>query len=354
MSRSTPRRVAAAMLVAFCACVVVPASAPAKPQDLKVMARNVYLGADLIPLASAPSRDAFEQAAAQRFATVQSNDFATRAKSLAAEISKSKPDLIGVQEAAIWRRGADGVKDGSTTPATQVVYDSTALLLKELSARGTKYKEAVGRDWFDFEAPTALGYDLRITQRNVILVRVGSKVKVGRKFSGQFRNHFDVPTQVGVAQQLRGWVGVDATLAKKKFRFVSTHLEAYSPAIADQQMNQLVKPGGPLASKKLRSILVGDFNSAPGSNANGRGAERKDNAYDSAIGAGFYNPLPKRKTCCFAEDLHSTADQLETWIDHVLVRPRISAPRSGIVGSNQVAGLYPSDHAGITATLRLK
>ena len=354
MSRSTPRRAAAAMLAAICACVVVPASAPAKPQDLKVMVRNVYLGADLIPLAAAPNRDAFEQAAAQRFQTVQSNDFATRAKALAAEISKDKPDLIGVQEAAIWRRGADGVKDGSTTPATQVVYDSTALLLKELAARHTKYKVAVGRDWFDFEAPTALGYDLRITQRNVILVRVGSKVKVRRKFSGQFRNHFDPPTPVGVAQQLRGWVGVDATLAKKKFRFVSTHLEAYSPAIADQQMNQLVKPGGPLASKKRRSILVGDFNSAPGSNANSRGAERKDNAYDSAIGAGFYNPLPKRKTCCFAEDLHSTADRLETWIDHVLVRPRVSAPRSGIVGTKQVAGLYPSDHAGITATLRLK
>jgi hypothetical protein len=140
LSPSTPRRVAAAMLVAACACVVVPAAASAKPEDLKVMVRNVYLGADLIPLAAAPNRDAFEQAAAQRFATVQSNDFATRAKSLAAEIAKNKPDLVGVQEAAIWRRGADGVKDGATTPATQVVYDSTALLLKELASRGARHQ----------------------------------------------------------------------------------------------------------------------------------------------------------------------------------------------------------------------
>ena len=76
------------------------------------MTRNVYLGADLIPLAAAPDQASFEQAAAQRFQIVLNNDFPTRAKALAAEIRKAKPDIIGVQEATIWRRGADGVKDG--------------------------------------------------------------------------------------------------------------------------------------------------------------------------------------------------------------------------------------------------
>jgi endonuclease/exonuclease/phosphatase family metal-dependent hydrolase len=119
-------------------------------------------------------------------------------------------------------------------------------------------------------------------------------------------------------------------------------------------MRQLLRK--PLSSKKRRSILVGDYNSAPGANANDRGTTRADNAYDSAIEAGFRNNLPRRRTCCFAEDLHSTAKRLETWIDHVLVRgtPRIKVLRSGIVGTKQVGGLYPSDHAGITATLRLK
>ena len=354
MSQTLPRRTVAALLVAVSACVALPAAASAKKQDLKVMSRNVYLGADLIPLAAAPDRASFEQAAAQRFRTVQSNDFPTRAKALAKEIKKNKPDVIGVQEAAIWRRGADGVKDGSTTPATQVIYDSSKELRKALKRAGTPYREAVGRTWFDFEAPTALNYDIRVTQRDVILVRKGSKVKVRRTFRGGFRNHFDPPTPVGVARQLRGWVGLDGTLAKKRFRFVSTHLEAYSPAVADQQMQQLLKPGGPLAAKKRKSILVGDFNSAPGSNANDRGTSRDASAYYSAVEAGFRNRLPRRKTCCFAEDLHSTADKLETWIDHVLVRPKLKLVKSGIVGTKQVGGLYPSDHAGITATLRLK
>jgi endonuclease/exonuclease/phosphatase family metal-dependent hydrolase len=351
MSPSTSRRATALLLTALCACAALPAAAAAKKQDLKVMTRNVYLGADLIPLAAAPDQAAFETAAAQRFQTVLNNDFPTRARALAAEIRKAKPDIIGVQEATIWRRGADGVKDGATTPATQVIYDSSAELRKALN--GT-YKEVVGRDWFDFEAPTALNYDVRVTQRDVILVRKGSRLKVRRTFRGQFAKHFDPPTPVGVARQFRGWVGVDGTLAKRKFRFVSTHLEAYSPTIANQQMQQLLK--SPLSSRKRRSILVGDYNSAPGANANDRGTTRKDNAYDSAIKAGFRNNLPRRKTCCFAEDLHSTADKLETWIDHILVRrsPRIKVLKSGIVGTKQVGGLYPSDHAGITATLRLK
>ena len=354
MSLNCPRRTVAALLTALCACAALPAAASAKKQDLKVMTRNVYLGADLIPLAAAPTPAEFEQAAAQRFQTVAKNDFPTRAKALAKEIAKNKPDIIGVQEATVWRRGPNGLKDGSATPAQQVIYDSTEELLKALRSAGAPYREAAGRDWFDFEAPTALNYDVRITQRDVILVRNKSKVKINKTFRGGFKDFLTVPTQAGAAQEKRGWVGLDGTLAKHKFRFVTTHLEAYSADKADSQMKELLKSGGPLASKKTQSILVGDFNSAPGANSNERGTNRDASAYYSAIERGFRNPLPKRLTCCFAEDLHSTADKLETWNDHVLVRPKIKVVKSGIVGTKQVGGLYPSDHAGITATLRLK
>ena len=283
------------------------------------------------------------------------NDFPTRAKALAKEIAKNKPDIIGVQEATVWRRGTDGLKDGSATPAQQVIYDSTEELLKALRAAGAPYREAAGRDWFDFEAPTALNYDVRITQRDVILVRNKSKVKIKKTFRGGFKDFLTVPTQAGAAAEKRGWVGLDGTLAKHKFRFVTTHLEAYSADMADNQMKELLKSGGPLASKKTQSILVGDFNSAPERATPTTAAPAATaSAYYSAIDKGFRNPLPKRNTCCFAEDLHSTADKLETWIDHVLVRPKIKVVKSGIIGTKQVGGLYPSDHAGITATLRLK
>ncbi len=331
---------------------IAPAAAPAAENDLTVMARNVYLGADLIPLATTPA-ERFEEAAASRFRTVERNDFATRAKAIAAEIRRHKPDVVGVQEAAIWRRGPDGVKDGRRTPATQIIYDSTEVLLKELANLGQRYRVIAGRDWFDFEAPTALGFDVRLTQRDVILGRVGSAVRFGRTLRGGYRDHFDPPTPAGVAQQLRGWVGVDAKLAGRSFRFVTTHLEAYSPEIADKQMAQLLR--GPLASKRRQSILVGDFNSDPkAAGGDDRGAQRAPNAYATALDAGFVNPLRRRETCCFAEDLHATTERLDSWIDHVVVRPRVRAVRSARVGDRQVNGLYPSDHAGIVATLRLR
>ena len=64
MKYTCPRRTVAALLVALSAIAVAPAAASAKKQDLKVMTRNVYLGADIIPLAAAPNQAAFEQAAA--------------------------------------------------------------------------------------------------------------------------------------------------------------------------------------------------------------------------------------------------------------------------------------------------
>ena len=347
----TPRlgRATAVALAAVSVLAAVPATAPAKKQDLKVMVRNVYLGADLIPLATAQNREEFERNAAQRYQTVLRNDFATRAKWLAAEIRATKPHVVGLQEAAIWRTGP---KDDGATRANNVVYDSAEVLLKELANRNQRYKVVRGRDWFDFEAPT-VEQDVRLTQRDVILVRKGvKKLKLGRTFVGGFDNTFDPPTVVGVAEQNRGWVGVDGSLAKRKFRFVTTHLEAYSPDIAEQQMEQLLREAFP--SRKRQGILMGDFNSAPAGNANDRGTSRDAIAYYEAIDAGFVNPLPKRATCCFAEDLLSTSERLETWIDHIVVRPRVRLLRSGIVGTEQIDGIYPSDHAGIHATLRLK
>ena len=332
--------------VVSAAALLCPAVASAAKNDISVMSRNVYLGADLIPLATTPA-DQFEQAAASRYQTVLKNDFPTRAKALSAEIAKAKPDVVALQEAAIWRTGP---KDGSATSASDIVYDSTEVLLKELALRGTRYRVLRGRDWFDFEAPAG-DKDVRLVQRDVLLARVGSKVKFGRTAAGGFKDHFDPPTAVGVAQQLRGWVSVDAKLGKKAFRVVTTHLEAYSPDIADKQMTELL--ANRAKSKKLQTIIVGDFNSAPTNNANDRGTSRDASAYYRAIDAGFFNPLPKRGTCCQPEDL-TQSEPWETWIDHIVVRPRIRAVRSSIVGTKQVNGLWPSDHAGVVATLRLK
>ena len=69
------------------------------------MTRNLYLGADLAPAIGAPSLEAFVAANGQILREVTANDFPVRAKGLAKEILEKEPDLVGLQEVALWRTG---------------------------------------------------------------------------------------------------------------------------------------------------------------------------------------------------------------------------------------------------------
>lgn len=353
MSRSA--RITAVAVAAT--ALALPASAGAATSSssdaqLTVMSRNLYLGADLIPLASATDLPSFETTAANVWRNVQATDFPKRATALAKEIKRTKPDLIGLQEAAVWRKSPDGVKDGTATPANVVVYDYIKTLRAELKKQGVEYRVVIAQDEFDFEAPTALGYDIRLTQRDAILARVGSKVKTGKTSKGQYAKTFVVPTQAGTADSKRGWVAVDAKVGGKRFRFVDTHLEAYGGDIREAQAKQLIGPSGPLTSKKTNTILVGDLNSDP------KDAAADAAAYKAIVGAGFvnvFNPLPK--TSGQNELVNNPTSTLKSSIDHILVRPKQTVVKTQVVGnkaSDRVGGLWPSDHAGVVATLRLR
>jgi len=348
------RRTTLAALVGLATLAATPGISPATaaPNDVTVMSRNLYLGADLIPLAVATDRENFEDIAAAVWQTVQDTNFPVRAKALAAELARTKPDLVGLQEAAVWRKGADGVKDANATPATEVVYDFTKILLAEAASRGVKYRVAVIQDEFDFEAPTAKGYDVRLTQQDAILVRVGSKVKISKTLKGRYTESFKVPTQVGVADSRRGWVAVDAKIGTKSFRFVNTHLEAYGGDIRNAQAKQLMGSGGPLASKKRRAILVGDLNSDP------RDAAADAAAYKTVRAAGFVDVFRKRpKTSGQPERVNNAVSELARHIDHILTRPKMEVLKTQVVGNkttDRIEGLWPSDHAGVVARIRVR
>src|SRR3954465_7992602 len=86
------------------ALVLVPvATADAKPATVKVMTRNLYLGADLSPGIQATNLQELVNGAGQILNQVDANNFPGRAKGLAQEIRTAKPDLVGLQEAALWR-----------------------------------------------------------------------------------------------------------------------------------------------------------------------------------------------------------------------------------------------------------
>ena len=106
------------------------------------MTRNLYLGADLTPaIGAAKPADAFVAANGQILREVTANDFPIRAKGLAEEILQKKPDLVGLQEVALWRTGPPSlapVLTGGPT-ATTVRYD----YLQELLDRAEQGPDAL-------------------------------------------------------------------------------------------------------------------------------------------------------------------------------------------------------------------
>jgi endonuclease/exonuclease/phosphatase family metal-dependent hydrolase len=337
-------------------------AAPARWSDrerLKVMTRNVYLGGDIARPAAGRTGEEIEQKAAELWQIVQRTNFPARAKLLAREIRQARPDLIGLQEVALWRRGPDGAKDGPATPATNLVYDYLAILVRELRAAGVHYRLGSWQEEADIEMPTSLGYDVRVTIRDVVLVRRRWGLRVRRPLSGNFAAAFALPTVAGSVTVRRGWTGVDARLHGRPFRFINAHLEAFSNDVRVAQAGELITPGGPVRTGHP-VILVGDLNSDP----TGASGSRPD-AYRVLTGAELrdtwlqVHPGNPGHECCFKrEDITDPPPApFDHRIDHVLATSTLPATFASVIGDDPgnrtASGLWPSDHGGVVVTLRL-
>jgi endonuclease/exonuclease/phosphatase family metal-dependent hydrolase len=322
---------AAALTVALAA----PAQA-AKAPTVTVMSRNLFLGADLIPLATTPAGPQFQQAASNMFAGVQATDPKGRMKLIADEIAKAKPDLVGLQELSLWRTGS--------APASTVAFDYLAAIRKELAAKHVSYRVVTDERKFNVEGQMTSGSDVRLTLGDAILAKKGVKVRNVR--SGLFKNQLTIPTQaIGNVTTNRSWNALDATVHGIRFHFVNTHLEAYSPDFRLKQAQELVK--GPLRSK-LPTILVGDLNSGP------KLPKPEDRPpYDAIAKAGFKEARTKTLDCCFNELTDTSGwDHI---VDHILSKPKLKLVRSFVTGmETTAAGIHPSDHGGVVSVLRLK
>jgi hypothetical protein len=162
--------VSVATLVTF---GLVPASAATRagPGELTVMTRNLSFGTDLGPIVAATTELEFVTAVATAYTQAQASDFPGRASAWADEIERARPDLIGLQEAVLWRTQTPA--DFSPTPnATAVEADLVGLLLTELQSRGLKYDVVIAQTGYDIEARVCSVWfvDVRLT-REVILAR---------------------------------------------------------------------------------------------------------------------------------------------------------------------------------------
>src|SRR5262245_7510119 len=135
-----PKALAAVVAVAALAIPAGTAGAAHKhksDRELTVMTRNLYLGTDLTPIFAATSQTALLAAVNAAWTQVQSNDFPARAQAIADEIADSEPDLVGLQEAMLYR--TDVPPDGPASPAETVAYDFVQLLVDALAQRGLEY-----------------------------------------------------------------------------------------------------------------------------------------------------------------------------------------------------------------------
>ncbi len=357
--------------------LVLPAVALAKPKDdhsdngkgkvVGTMTRNLYLGADLTPAILAPTLPDFIAANGQILREVTANDFPVRAKGLAAEILEAKPDLVGLQEVALWRTAPVDFEVLTKGPsATTVRYDYLAELLAELNRGPDRYEVVVVQNEFDLEAPGdedgnpatgPLGADIngRLTMRDVILARRGAGVSTKNAQGANFATNLVVTVAGAPVTVKRGWTATDARVRGSGwFRFVNTHLEAFHPLIRQAQAAELVAPTGP-ATSDLPVVLVGDLNS---DDDTVEGADKL--AYQTLLAAGMVNrstddPL----SCCLDSSLlevgkgGSEAD-FDHQVDHILTRDpeAVTLEDSAVSGIQPVNGFWNSDHAGVFSALR--
>ena len=346
--------------------------------EVNVMTRNLYLGADLTPAIGAKSLDEFVAATGQILREVTANDFPTRAKGLAEEILRQKPDLVGLQEVALWRTGPPSLAPvlSGVPSATTVRYDYLQLLLDQLNKGPDRYEVVISQDEFDLEAPgdengvpgdgpaeqgiPNAEINGRLTMRDVILARTSGGVHTANPQSANFKTLLPVEILGTKLPIKRGWTATDAKVRGSGwFRFVNTHLEAFDPAalvpsIRALQAAELVAPEGP-ATSELPVILLGDLNSDDDTVAPG-----DQQAYRVLLEAG----LVERSTadplsCCLdssllAEDAGGSVSDFDHQVDHVMTRDpdEIGLRGSTVTGLLPVNGFWNSDHAGLFSALR--
>jgi endonuclease/exonuclease/phosphatase family metal-dependent hydrolase len=353
-------RTAAALLASGIVVGVPGAVAHAEPspnslRSLAVMTENMDEATDFGPVIASTSPDQLTRAVAATYQEVQASKIPERAAGVAREIAATQPTLVGLQEVSLWRTGPLG----SHTPTADVVaFDQLQSLLDSLAQQGLHYRAVGIRTGLDVEAPsTNLGFDVRVTDRDVVLARSdlpASELQVLNVQVQNFATNLSFPSPLfGSVPDPRGWVAVDAQIRGAKYRFVTTHLEAFALPVEVAQANELLH--GP-TNTNLPVILSGDFNSAAA------GGPDSAVGYNTLIAGGFIDAWTVAQPGnngftwpLHPEDTFPASPGPTERIDLVLVRNGVRVLGAQEVGNTPAdltpSGLWPSDHAGVVAQL---
>jgi len=341
--------------IGLIAVVVIALSSLARAKDKRemvVMTQNVYLGSSLQAAIGAETPTEFIIAVANIYGTVLFTDFPARAEAIADEIAAQSPDIIGLQEVSLW----------TTTGPAPPGFDFLAILQQALVDRGLSYSVAAVSDNASI-GPIPLAYPLcavpaplgaclvSLQDRDVILVNDDNPdLSVFNPQNGNYDAQNVLDTPVGPLSFNRGWASVDGLFEGKKFRFVNTHLETQdSPDVQEAQGQELLagpaKTGGAV-------IAVGDFNSAADGSTTTTYADMTKSYFNDA----WDDPNDPGYTCCQNSTLTNFPSALGSAIDFVFTHAAVRALSADVIGDAPFQGsppLWPSDHAGVVATVRI-
>jgi len=314
------------------------------------MTQNMYVGADVDAVIGAlASPDPNDDVPALLFAiqTLGETDFPVRADALADAIARTRPHVLGLQEVSV----IDIDLTGLGLPVV-VHLDFLAILQARLAARGLHYELAA-----QVQNITAVPLPgISLVDHDAMLVDA-DRVTVASAGGQNFAVNVGVVAP-GVELK-RGWVWARTTIGGQPYTFVSLHAEAdlagaHLDGLRALQLGEVV---GTVAGDS-RVVMMGDFNDVPGSLM-----------HQVVTGAGFTDAWAALRpgvigfTCCHLPNLSDPVAAFTQRIDYVFVRSNTAPGKTkgqidyfGNVPADRLAGpahpIWPSDHAGVTATLR--
>lgn len=368
---------------------------------IDVMTQNQYLGADLTPIIAAPNPAAFNQALIDALEQIADNDYPTRSGLLADLVAKRLPDLVGLQEMFSFTcipLSIPAPNTGCDDPAIRNAFnDHLASTLAALAARGEIYNDVAQVQNLNVTLPVDLTLDgipdiaVAVIDRDVILARDGITAVAPVPYSlfcprpsadgGPGCNYSVVAqanTALGPITIERGWVGVDAVVGGKNYRFVNTHLEVQRPDGTDAssviqalQMAELITILGASTPPSQSLIVVGDINSSSEDPILPIGTPGAPPPFDTVIippytqlaGSGYTDNWTLRPgnnpgdSCCQLSDLsnhHSLLDERIDVIFSVEVADKVEKARvlgDKISDKDGPFGVWPSDHGSVAAEL---
>lgn len=343
------------ILIVISLTSVFPVLGNEAARNVKVATYNMYPGTEFSGIFLAQSPQELVAEVAEAFNDVNASNVAERIDEIADQIATNQPDVVGLQEVALWRYGYP--QDPAAAEA--VAYDFLQVLLDSLAARGANYAAVSVQTNLDaeltgvFSATSAL--DIRYTDRVVVLARTDlptSEMKVEATASGTFNTLLPVNLLGTTIYVQRGWASADIKHRGKTYRFVNAHLESFYEPIQWAQAGELLQVP---TNTALPVILAGDFNSD---------AATGMFAYQILLGGGLSDAWASTNagsagfTWPLSDENPSVLLDPNQRIDLILSRGGLTAVSSDRIGEEAgdvtPSGFRPSDHSGVVASFVLQ